>query len=522
MITLFQLERRTTMTHRSSPPTRASVSTRRLGLGLGSLALAIAAGSAHAASPDVLASVALGDELGGRPVALAVLDDDSVVLGGMDDHGATVVRLDASGFLAAPIERVPGTLDDLAVDPTTGTIAVVAGDALVVLGPDLEVSWRVPLASSTNHAELRRVAVGEHGTVAVAAAGELFVFAPDGRSLGRATLSHEVTTALAVLDADDIVVTTGSTTLPCNGRDVATLLGFARDGSLRWQAYGQAPDPERCHALAATRGIDVARGGDDMLYLLAEVEGRGHDGRPQAEDAFHDVFHGPPGHPASNVDFDAATARDGAEPRRFAYYARFSPAGEHLLGQYFLLPDEDALVYPGAIAADERGNVHIVGTTTHRLEEIDETTEDVAVTEELLAPSAFYQVVHTDFDARTVWRQLEREHAATRVTALALAGERPVTLLEAISEHPDATSPHRVRPDSTPLDGPSVLVWPPAPQHWKGEKKPAREEVGTFGYESGVAASDPECHCRAGRPLTPPPSFLLLALVMLGLSPRRP
>jgi MYXO-CTERM domain-containing protein len=510
------------MTHRSTISSRSSVCMRRLAVGLGTLVLAAASGSAHGAPLDVLASVSLGDELGGRPVALGVLDDGGVVLGGMDDRGATVVRLDASGFLAAPIERWPGTLEDLAVDPGTGTIAVVVGDALVVLGPDLDVSWRVPLAARSEDQPLRRVAVGELGTVAVAAAGELYVFAADGHLLGRAALPHETTTGVAILDAHDLVVTTGASTLTCNARDVAALQAFAHDGSRRWQAYGQAPDPEQCDALAASRGIDVTRGSDGLLYLLAEVDGRGHDGRlpsSPTETAFHDVFHGPPGHPANNVAFDAATSRDDVEPRRFAYYARFSPAGEHLLGQYFLLPDEDALVHATAIAADERGNVHLVGTTTHRLEEIDEASQEVAVTEDLLAPSGFYQVVHADFDARTVWRQLEREHASTHVPALALAGDRAVTLLDTIS---DAPAPHRVRPDATPHDGPAGLVWPPAPQgKIMPDKKPARDEVGTFGYESGLAGSDPSCNCDAGR-TAPPPSFLLLALLALGLAPRRP
>jgi MYXO-CTERM domain-containing protein len=514
------------MTPRSAISSRSSVCMRLLAVGLGTLAFGAGSGAVQAAPLDVLASVSLGDELGGRPVALGVLDDGSVVLGGMDDHGATVVRLDASGFLAVPLGRLPGTLEDLAVDTGTGTIAVVVGDALVVLGPDLEVSWRVPLAARSEQEALRHVAVGELGTVAVAAAGELYVFAADGHLLGRAALPHETTTGLAVLDAHDLVVTTGASTLTCNGRDVAELQGFARDGSLRWQAYGQAPDPEHCDALAASRGIDVARGSDGLLYLLAEVDGRGHDGRLQrspTETAFHDVFHGPKGHPANNVAFDAATTRDDVEPPRFAYYARFSPAGEHLLGQYFLLPDEEALVHPTAIAADEHGNVHLVGTTTHRLEEIDEASAEVAVTEELLAPSGFYQVVHADFDARTVWRQLEREHASTHVPALALAGDSAVTLLDATSDaNATDTSPHRVRTDATPHDGPAVLVWPPAPQgKIMPDKKPARDEVGTFGYESGLAGSDPSCNCDAGRTAAPP-SFLLLALLALGLAPRRP
>ena len=510
-----------TMIHRSATTSRTSVCTRLMGLGLGSLAVAAPAGSAQAAPLDVLASVSLDDELGGRPVALGGLDDGSVVLGGMDDQGTTVVRLDASGFLAAPIERWPGTLDDLAVDPHTGTIALVAGDALVVLGPDLELSWRAPLAASSEGQPLRRVGVGELGTVAVAAAGELSVFEADGRLLGRAALPHQTTTGVAVLDANDLVVTTGSITLPCNGRDVAQLQGFARDGSLRWQAYGEAPDPERCDALAATRGIDVARGGDGLVYLLAEVEGRGHDGRPPRSDveaAFHDVFHGTPRHPTNNVEFDAATARDGAEPRRFAYYARFTPAGEHRLGQYFLLPDEDAVVRASAIAADERGNVHLVGTATHRLEVLDEASEEVAVTEELLAPSGFYQVVHADFDARAVWRQIELEDTTTHMPGLALAGERVVTLLEAFGA--ETASPQRVQPGSTAMGGPSVLVWPPAPRaKRKGRKDPDREDVGTFGYESGISNADPTCYCDARRRTAP--SFLLFALLALGLSPRR-
>jgi hypothetical protein len=489
------------MTHGPSTHSRQTMRTCLLACGL-----ALLLGGTVQAAPDldILASASLGDELGGRPVALGLADDGSVVLGGADAEGGTVVRLDAAGFPSGPVKRLSGTIDDLAVDPRTGNIAVV-GDALVVLGPDLEIAWQTPLPAGIDGELARRIAIGELGTIAVAAAGELRTFSADGGALALAALPDQTIAALAVLDAADLVVATGWSRLACNGRiDVAELQGFARDGSLRWSAYGEAAGAEGCDGLAGTRGVDVARGEDGLVYLLAEAEG------------FHDVFHGHLVHPATNVAFDAATTLEAVEdapPRLFAYYARFTPAGEHLLGQHFLLPDEDATVRPGSIAADEHGNVHLVGITSHRLEVVDESTNEVAVTEELLAPSGFYQVVQADFAGRSLWRQLELEDASTRISALALAGERVITLLEA--------SPHRTRPD-VGLEGPTVLVWPSTPQTKKGEKNPDRDDVGTFGYESGVSGADPSCHCDAARPGTPAPAFLLLGLFFLGLSPRRP
>ncbi|MFY0539148.1 hypothetical protein [Nannocystis pusilla] len=102
------------------------------------------AGVAHAAPElDVLASAALGDDLGGRPVAVGLVEG-GVVLASQGPQDGSVVRLDGFG---APAGAAPlaGRVDDLAVDRRTGDIAVIGDAGLTVFGPDLDVLWQRPL-----------------------------------------------------------------------------------------------------------------------------------------------------------------------------------------------------------------------------------------------------------------------------------------------------------------------------------------------------------------------------------------
>lgn len=449
-------------------------------------------GTAHAASDiDVLASAALGDELGGQPSSLALFDDGTVVLVGADESGGTLVRLDATGVAKDVVERFTGRVHDVAVDRRTGHIALVGDAEVVVLDDELEVSWRAPLPALLDGELVRRIAVGELGTIAVVAAGELRTFSADGDALGTTALADDTSTGVAVLDADDLVVTTGwSERQACErALDVAALSGFARTGEARWRAWGDVEETTLCDRGASTRGIDVARGEDGLVYLLAEVEG------PANVFASED-----------NVAFDALTTTDGVASSRFAYYARVSPAGEHVLGQFFAFPDEDAVLQPSAVAADEHGNVILTGTTSHRLEADD----DVLHAEALYAPAGFYQVVRADFRARELWQSLEMDDTTTTSTAMALAGPRVVTLLQT-TRLPNAPS--------APA-GPMVLVWPTDPKT-AIPKRPDRDDIGTFGYESGVAGSDPTCYACGPTRAPTPLGVLALTAVVFVCRPRR-
>ena len=49
-------------------------------------------------------------------------------------------------------------------------------------------------------------------------------------------------------------------------------------------------------------------------------------------------------------------------------------------------------------------------------------------------------------------------------------------------------------------------------------KRPDRDDVGTFGYESGVSGADPTCYCG---PTHRPAPLWVLVLGLLGLARRR-
>jgi hypothetical protein len=462
--------------------------------------LAAVSGTVHAAPElDILASSAFGDELGEPTRAFAVSGEELLVLGERAGQG-TLVRLDHAGEPTARL-RIEARVDDLAVDPRQGNIAVVGASGLQVFAPDFTLQWQRPLPLPAVSA---RVAIGEHGTIAALVGAELRTFSPAGAAITSIHGTDDVTRDLAVLDAEGMVVTAGWRTRDvCETRlDIASLSAFALgDGSLKWRAYGDADATELCKDgqdnLAGTRGVAVARGGDGQVYFLAEVDDR------------NNIFRALPGRPdrgAVNVAFDAYTDPETARPGQHAYFARFNPAGEHLLGQYFLLPADGAVVRPRAIAADRHGNVYLAGSASHTLGAADE----LAVSEGLDDFAAFFQVVEPDFEARRVWQQIEADDTRTDISRLVLADDRAITLMHAETGHAG---------DGPLPAGPSILQWDGGYGPVETKKRPDPETQGTFGYESGVSGSDPTCYCDSRS--TPGPATVLgLAVFALAL-PRR-
>ncbi len=429
---------------------------------------------AHA-EPDV--DVLAADAIGERPAALALADDGSVVVVGEDGDEGIVVRLDAAGDPLVTIARERG-VHDVAIDSRRGRIAIVDAAELAVLSLDLDLLWRAPLPAGDASVDL-----GTQGTLAVATGGELLAFAIDGDALGGATLEGTAT-SVAVLDDEGLVVA-GGWRSTCDGAvDAPLLVGFATDGSERWRAFGAVD----CNH-ASARIVEVARGEDGLVYALAQAEG-----------SIHGLSS------ASDVAFDPLST-PGDTAGMHAHYVRVAVDGTPQFGQAIGFADPDAVVRPAGIAADPYGNVVVTGMTTHGIE----TDDDVVHAEPLFAEAGFYTMLRSDFRGRFGWLTLDRDDAATASTALALAGPRAVTLLTARRLPDDDVEPSSL--------GPSVITWPTDPDK-AIPKRPDREDVGTFGYESGIAGSDPTCY--ACGPTRQPGAFGVLALfaVLLGLRPR--
>ena len=123
-------------------------------------ALVMLAASPALAAPDLdfLASAGLGDELGGRPVAIDLAREGVVVASAASGQG-TLVRLDAQGERTGPALALPGGVDDLAVDRGTGTVVVVGPTGLAVFDPELAPLWQRTLTTSADarRVEVRRV-----------------------------------------------------------------------------------------------------------------------------------------------------------------------------------------------------------------------------------------------------------------------------------------------------------------------------------------------------------------------------
>jgi MYXO-CTERM domain-containing protein len=280
------------------------------------------------------------------------------------------------------------------------------------------------------------------------------------------------------------------------------LTAFAHDGAPRWQAYGDASEDTLCARHddpASTRGVAVVRGGDGLVYLLAEVEGRDDLFRSRPDDLDLE---------ANNVVFDVYTDPETARPRQSAYYARFTAGGGTSCGQYFLLPATGAVVRPRAISADVHGNVV---SRRRRQSQPRRRRRGSRPPRRSTAWPVFIRSSSPTSRPVACGRLLDADDMHTDLVALAASGDRVVSLLEAAAADGQAEG-------SLPT-GPSVLLWPGGFGPVAVEKRPDPETQGTFGYESGISGSDPTCYCDT----SPPAPAALLALSMFTLAGlRRP
>lgn len=444
------------------------------------------------ADADLLVARALGDELVPVPVALAATPHGLVVA------GAGAQRWSVAGEPASDL-RITDDIDDVTA---LGEGLVFIGPAgLVAVDPVGAVAWQISVDDlGSRDDDTRWRIAADPRTVAVLADDTIHTFTADGQARARWS-SDASLTAIAV--ADDLVVVTGQREVSCDDepRAVPVLVATSASGAPRWSAYDHRTTT-LCAAgptvAASARGVDVAIGGDGLVYLLAEADG---PESPLRADPYHLSTR-------ANLEiFDSLSDPDEAQRGKLAYYARFDRAGEHLVGQFLGLPatdSEPSRLTPRAIAASSAGVVIVAGSTNRSFDRAGEQHDTEALGQDV----AFVQIVDPDLGARRrsdVLEDLEGEHA---VVDLALVDHGVVALVIGATADADAM-----------VDLP-LADTPEDPTYKKKvTKHPDNDTQATFGFESGVSGSDPTCYC-AEVTLPGPAALFALGLLPLTCLPR--
>jgi hypothetical protein len=207
--------------------------------------------------------------------------------------------------------------------------------------------------------------------------------------------------------------------------------------------------------------VDARRGGDGELYVVADADGPGE------------------GH------------------TRVAWFARAGADGTlHATGTLgFDAPY--STVRADAIAADALGNVLLVGASTHEI-------EDGVAIESPRGVTGWYRMLGADLRTQIVSREFAVEDLDGDRNMLVAGDHRAVAMTPAVDDDPAR-----------------IVLLPTHPDQTKKEKTPDRDDVGTFGYESGASGIDPTCYCDAKRETSPGWWAATIALVVLGRPRRR-
>lgn len=358
-----------------------------------------------AASPRAASN--LGGGAGDAANAVDVGADCRIVVGGrfstvpgpavtLAPGGAgTVLRLDPTGRSVVGVTRVAGTVEDLEVRRSTGDIAVATdGGVLLLDAQAAAVRWRADGAAT-------RVAVGDAGTVAALGGTTVRVFGADGAVRSTIRLAGRTVNDVAVDDRSGLVFVTGFSQRggPCRQVQIAYVHAYDRQGALRWKAYDFAADglAGQC---ADSRGDRVAMGRDGELYFAGETAGGNtvfaRDGR--------DVTRAAP-----NVSTDKFNQASNTGPAHLTYLARLDvatgqvKAGSMLLARLDTKGDQGNTIKPGAITADERGNVYVGGVSAYQIADRGRLTMNGRTLKPYAGGDAWILVTTADLRRRLLW-----------------------------------------------------------------------------------------------------------------------
>lgn len=324
----------------------------------------------------------------------------TVLNGGTD---GAIVRLDAKGRVVQSVTRIGKQVTAIAVDPSTGNVAVTGDFGVALLDPSVDaLLWTKPVPGGAG-----KHLSAQGGLVGVVASTTASLFGSDGTQLSSVANVGKEVNGVAVDAANQALVVAGykqEDGAECQQYKSPFVRSYDVAGKLRWKAYDWTKaDVGASSDCADSIGLGLSVGRDGKLYYVGKSDGgntvHAKDPRDLSKQA-----------PVVAFDqFNQASGFKGANA--IGFYARFSVAdGAIEKGQFVVARKGDGgpsaegnAATPSAIAADEQGHVFLAGTAAFRIA----GQEGKTVAGEKVAAYASYEgfllIVSPDFSQRLSW-----------------------------------------------------------------------------------------------------------------------
>jgi hypothetical protein len=403
------------------------------------------AANAHSLTVNSASFVGLG--LGDRASGVAIAPDCSVILGVTVSNvsafsdttnitnplapanvgtNGSILRLSADASQLLKRAKIGAAINDIAVNPTNGDIAIAADIGVIVLASDLatvrwtdlsQVAARVDIASDGVVVALRggtqAQAVGDNG-----AAKTYTLYNANGTQRYARTSGYTHVADIAVDATTQRVFVTGYAQRDggsCTQLQIAWLKAFDYDGVEKWVNYDYARGvPDTNNDCSDTRGRRVALGEDGMVYFAGTSAGGNAIFRWLPSTRQPGVALNQLGTLANNMKPSSDNYADpfNTKSNHIAYVARFEPrTGQHLVGFFLLSRNGQATdanpagntIEPRAIAGDKDGRFYVGGYSAYQIKNRPDVSLNGSTMAAYAGSDAWILVTSPDVRQRETW-----------------------------------------------------------------------------------------------------------------------
>ncbi len=341
-----------------------------------------------------------GIVVGGVFPGYTPLNVTPIIIQGAGD--GAILRLDGEGKAVRSITRIGNKVNDLEV-AANGVIVACGDFGVAQLDPDATtVSW------SAKPGEGSRCSVGGDGTVAVAAAGSMYVYNAQGSPLGDWRVSGTLYD-VAVDGTGQTVIASGYTQKDVSGfcmgqLQVAFIRGWSYDGRATWNSYDwSAQQAGGANVCADTRGERVTIGEDGLLYLAATING-GTGASIFARDP-QDITRALG--KDQNISTDQYNTASNVGSVKMTWFGRYNPSNGALIRGTSLMTrlssGQGNSIVARSIDADAQGHVFLAGDTACCIQNRDQRQIAGTTVGAYASGEAFFLAVSPDLTTRFIW-----------------------------------------------------------------------------------------------------------------------